>query len=76
MWKYTRNVQLGKHLDAFSNQLHTINKNIRILLVKISFMDDIIYNTLLVHDIKQHYPKAIIYWVVEESFADLAKLNP
>jgi len=48
----------------------------RILLVKMSSMGDIIHNMPLVHDIKQHYPEAIIDWVVEESFVDLAKLNP
>lgn len=39
-------------------------------------MGDIIHNMPLVHDIKQHYPDAIIDWVVEESFVDLARLNP
>lgn len=48
----------------------------RILLVKMSSMGDIIHNMPLVHDIKQHYPEAIIDWVVEESFVDLARLNP
>jgi heptosyltransferase I len=48
----------------------------RILLVKMSSMGDIIHNMPLVHDIKQHYPEAIIDWVVEESFVELARLNP
>jgi heptosyltransferase-1 len=48
----------------------------RILLVKMSSMGDIIHNMPLVHDIKQHYPEVIIDWVVEESFVDLARLNP
>jgi heptosyltransferase-1 len=39
-------------------------------------MGDIIHNMPLVHDIKQHYPEAVIDWVVEESFVDLARLNP
>jgi heptosyltransferase-1 len=39
-------------------------------------MGDIIHNMPLVHDIKQHYPEAIIDWVVEESFVELARLNP
>lgn len=48
----------------------------RILLVKMSSMGDIIHNMPLIHDIKQHYPEAIIDWVVEESFVELARLNP
>jgi heptosyltransferase I len=48
----------------------------RILLVKMSSMGDIIHNMPLVHDIKRHYPEAIIDWVVEESFVELARLNP
>src|SRR5450830_1002 len=48
----------------------------RILLVKMSSMGDIIHNMPLVHDIKQHYPEAIIDWVVEESFVELSRLNP
>ena len=48
----------------------------RILLVKMSSMGDIIHNMPLVHDIKQHYPEAIIDWVVEEPFVELARLNP
>ena len=47
----------------------------RILLVKMSSMGDIIHNMPLIHDIKQHYPEAIIDWVVEESFVELARLN-
>ena len=39
-------------------------------------MGDIIHNMSLIHDIKQHYPEAIIDWVVEESFVELARLNP
>lgn len=48
----------------------------RILLVKMSSMGDVIHNMPLIHDIKQHYPEAIIDWVVEESFVELARLNP
>ena len=48
----------------------------RILLVKISSMGDIIHNMPLVHDLKTQYPEVEIDWVVEEAFADLAKLNP
>ena len=48
----------------------------RILLVKISSMGDIIHNMPLIHDLKIQYPEAQIDWVVEEAFADLARLNP
>ena len=39
-------------------------------------MGDIIHNMPLIHDLKTRYPEAQIDWVVEEAFADLAKLNP
>lgn len=48
----------------------------RILLVKTSSMGDIIHNMPLVADIRHHFPDAIIDWVVEENFAELARLNP
>ncbi len=48
----------------------------RILLVKISSMGDIIHNMPLIHDLKTQFPEAQIDWVVEEAFADLARLNP
>ena len=48
----------------------------RILLVKTSAMGDIIHNMPLIADIRRHYPEAIIDWVVEETFADIAALSP
>jgi heptosyltransferase-1 len=48
----------------------------RILIVKTSSMGDIIHNLPIIRDIHSHFPKAIIDWVVEESFADIVKLHP
>ena len=48
----------------------------RILLVKTSSMGDIIHNMPLIADIRRHYPEAIIDWVVEETFAEIAALSP
>lgn len=48
----------------------------RVLLVKMSSMGDIIHNMPMLHDIKKQHPDAVIDWVVEESFAELARLNP
>ena len=48
----------------------------RILLVKTSSLGDVIHNLPIVTDILQHYPDVQIDWVVEESFADIPKLQP
>lgn len=48
----------------------------RILLVKMSSMGDIIHNMPMIKDLKQQHPDAVIDWVVEEAFAELANLNP
>lgn len=48
----------------------------RILLVKMSSMGDIIHNMPMIHDLKQQRPEAVIDWVVEEAFVELARLNP
>ncbi len=48
----------------------------RILLVKTSSLGDVIHNLPVVNDILQHYPEAIIDWVVDESFADIPRLHP
>ena len=48
----------------------------RILLVKTSSMGDIIHNMPLIADVRRHYPDAIIDWVVEETFAEIAALCP
>lgn len=48
----------------------------RILIVKTSSMGDVIHNLPAVTDISQHFPEAIIDWVVEESFAQIPALHP
>lgn len=48
----------------------------RILLVKTTSMGDIIHNMPVVTDILNRFPDAQIDWVVEESFADIARLHP
>lgn len=47
----------------------------RILLVKTSSLGDVIHNCPVVADIRQHFPDALIDWVVEESFADIPRLH-
>lgn len=48
----------------------------RILLVKTSSMGDLVHNMPMIADIRRHYPNAVIDWVVEESFAEIARMNP
>lgn len=46
------------------------------LLVKTSSLGDVVHNLPVVTDIQQHFPDALIDWVVEESFADIPRLHP
>ena len=48
----------------------------RILLVKTSSLGDVIHNLPVVTDLRTHFPGASIDWVVEEGFADIARLHP
>ena len=48
----------------------------RILLVKTSSLGDVIHNLPVVTDLRAHFPGAAIDWVVEEGFADIARLHP
>ncbi len=43
------------------------------LLVKLSSLGDVLHNLPIVWDIRQHYPNAIVDWVVEEAYVDLLK---
>jgi heptosyltransferase-1 len=47
----------------------------RILFVKTSSLGDIVHNCPAVSDAARHAPDAIIDWVVEESFAEIAALH-
>ncbi|OQW69320.1 MAG: lipopolysaccharide heptosyltransferase I [Proteobacteria bacterium ST_bin12] len=47
----------------------------RILLVKTSSLGDVIHNCPVFADIRQHFPDALIDWVVEESFADIPRMH-
>jgi len=47
-----------------------------ILLVKTSSLGDVIHNLPVVTDLLAHFPDAAIDWVVEESFAGIARLHP
>jgi heptosyltransferase-1 len=47
----------------------------RILFVKTSSLGDILHNCPAVSDAARHLPDAIIDWVVEESFAEIAVLH-
>jgi len=48
----------------------------RILLVKTSSMGDVIHNFPVIADIRKHHPHATFDWVVEEGFAEIARLHP
>ncbi len=48
----------------------------RILLIKTSSLGDVVHNLPVVTDLRAHFPEAGIDWVVEESFADIARLHP
>ena len=48
----------------------------RVLLVKTSSLGDVIHNLPVVTDLRAHFPEAAIDWVVEEDFADIARLHP
>lgn len=48
----------------------------KILLVKMSSMGDIFHTFPAVTDFKEKYPEAIIDWVVEEGFAEIAAWHP
>lgn len=48
----------------------------RILLIKTSSLGDVVHNLPVVTDLRMAYPKAVIDWVVEESFAAIPQLHP
>jgi heptosyltransferase I len=47
----------------------------RILLVKTSSLGDVVHNLPVVGDLQRHLPDAMIDWVVESSFAAIARLH-
>ncbi len=47
-----------------------------ILLVKTSSLGDVVHNLPVASDIHARFPQARIDWVVEEGFADVARLHP
>ena len=47
----------------------------RILLIKTSSLGDVIHNCPVIHDIRNHFADAQIDWVVEENFADIARMH-
>lgn len=49
---------------------------LNILLVKTSSMGDLIHNMPVIADIRARHPDAVIDWVTEDSFAEIAALNP
>lgn len=48
----------------------------RFLLVKTSSLGDVVHNLPVVTDLRMHFPDAEIDWVLEEAFADIARLHP
>ena len=50
--------------------------SMRILLIKTSSLGDVIHNLPVVTDLRTHFPDAAIDWVVEDGFAEIARLHP
>jgi heptosyltransferase-1 len=48
----------------------------KILLVKMSSMGDIFHTFPAITDLKEKFPEAVIDWVVEEGFAEIAAWHP
>jgi heptosyltransferase-1 len=48
----------------------------KILVVKTSSMGDVIHTFPAITDLKTHLPNALIHWVVEQGFSELASLHP
>lgn len=48
----------------------------RILFVKTSSLGDVVHNCPAVSDVARRVPGAVIDWVVEEPFAEVARLHP
>lgn len=48
----------------------------RILFVKTSSLGDVVHNCPAVSDVARHAPGAVIDWVVEQPFAEVARLHP
>jgi heptosyltransferase I len=48
----------------------------RILLVKTSSLGDVVHNLPVVSDIRRHFPRARVDWVVEEAYATIPALHP
>lgn len=47
-----------------------------ILIIRLSSLGDIIHTYPMVYDIKKNIPNSRVTWLIDESFAELAKLNP
>lgn len=47
----------------------------RILIIKTTSLGDVVHNLPIIADIKKHFPKALIDWVVEESFAEIPAMH-
>ena len=48
----------------------------RILFVKTSSLGDVVHHCPAVSDVSRQFPGAVIDWVVEEPFAEVARLHP
>ena len=52
-----------------------IGRKASVLIVRPSSLGDIVHALPIVHDLREHCPGLAIDWLVEESFADLVRLN-
>ena len=49
---------------------------IKILIVRLSSLGDIVHTYPMLNDIKKNVKECKVDWLVDESFAELVKLNP
>ncbi len=56
--------------------LGDVSSDMDILIVKTSSLGDVVHNLPMVSDIRAHFPRARIDWVVEKAFADIPALHP
>ncbi len=51
------------------------NSTPKILIIRLSSLGDIVHTYPMLYDIKSHFAECQVDWLVDESFADLVKLN-
>jgi heptosyltransferase-1 len=63
-------------LNRFDRSVTRFYQFMRILIVKTSSMGDVVHALPVVSDIVQHFPTAVIDWMVEAAFAAIPCMHP